>query len=344
MLTLQGEDWEVRGLAHSRVDSQPNLVKCDLMADGEAARLVADFQPDVVIHSAAERRPDVVFKQPEVARKLNVDVTRALAEACSKCNSWMIFISTDYIFDGEKPPYGVDATPHPLSTYGDQKVEGEGFTLKECPSAAVLRVPLLFGPMEYMKESGVTALHTELEKGVKKADHTQKRYPTYTLDLARILKKMLEVNFFKTKLSGIFHWQANECLTKYDMIMAIARTLEIEASQIEASLEAPRFPRPEDSRLECSRIQEELGIGDGSEYRTSFKDALRTSFASYFAANLQPKMGEELKKMYSLEDVERVLAACGSTMPSKTLEGLMNKEGHINAEDYDILVRHHLHE
>lgn len=344
MLALQDGQWEVRGLYSSRAHSQPDLVQCDLLKEGEVARLLAEFRPDAVIHSAAERRPDVVFKQPQVARKLNIEVTQHLAEACQKHNSFLIFLSTDYIFDGKNPPYATDATPHPLSTYGEQKVEGENITLETCSSSCVVRVPLLFGPMEYMKESGVTALHIELEKGVKKADHTQSRYPTYTPDVARVLKKMLQVNFQSKKLGGIYHWQANERLTKYDMIIEVASILQIESSEIVASLDAPKFPRPEDSRLECSRLEQDLGIGDGSAYRTSFHQALRHSFACYFAENIQNKMGGELRTMYSLKDVERVLEECGATINNKTLQGLINKDGHINAEDYETLVHAHIGE
>lgn len=321
------------------------MVKCDLLVDGEAERILAEFRPDAVIHSAAERRPDVVSKRPDAAQKLNVDVTRDLAAACAKYGSWMIFLSTDYIFDGEDPPYSVHDMPHPLSKYGEQKVEGERLTLAICPLACVLRVPLLFGPMEYVKESGVTALHGLLEKdGIKQADHSQKRYPTYTPDVAKVLRKMLEVNFESRRLTGIYHWQANECLTKYDMMLAIAKVMKFNRSEIKPNTDPPKFPRPEDSRLDSSRLEKELGIDDGEGYRSIFYEALKHSYASYLAANIQPRMATELREKYSLEEVMKFFDDFGGTVDHETLKGLMNKEGHISSEDYAMLIGHHLHE
>jgi dTDP-4-dehydrorhamnose reductase len=273
------ERFRVRGLCLSRVGS--DLVVCDLLEDSQLEDQFKDFRPDVVIHTAAERRPDVVFKRPEIARNLNINVTESIATACHKHGAWMIFISTDYIFDGKNPPYAHDAEPHPLSTYGEQKAEGEQICKSRCPASAVLRVPLLYGPMEYPKESGVTAMYEELLKGIQKADHLQKRYPTYTRDVARILRRMLEVHFSGGQgLIGIYHWQTDECFTKYDMVQTIAAIIERDGSGIEASTAKPKFPVPPDAKLDCGRLVTELGI-DAAHYRTDFKQAVADCLNTY---------------------------------------------------------------
>jgi len=124
-------------------------------------------------------------------------------------------------------------------------------------------------------------MYQELRNGIRTADHLQKRYPTYTCDVARILFKMLESHYGgERKLSGIYHWQADECLTKYDMMKAIASIMQIDASQIEASKVQPRFPVPPDARLDCSRFEQETGI-DPAEYRTPFKEAVGHCLAIY---------------------------------------------------------------
>jgi dTDP-4-dehydrorhamnose reductase len=226
---------------------------------------------------AADRRPDVVHKNPDAARVLNIEATAKVASACRRCGAWLIFISTDYIFDGTEPPYTVDAVPNPLSAYGTQKLEGERNVLQD-PSAAVLRVPIMFGPAEFWKESAVTTLYDDLLNGMTKADHVQKRYPTFTVDIARVIQKMLEVHCGGEKLCGIFHWQGNECLTKFDMVQTIARLEGIDASAVLADVSEPKFPRPHDSRLDCTRLTQELQI-DPAHFRTSFQEALRTVFA-----------------------------------------------------------------
>lgn len=343
IMKLLNRQWEIRGLYSSR--KRENMVHADLLQEGEIERQFVEFNPQVIIHSAAERRPDVVHKQPDKSRALNVDVTRGLAEACRKHNAWLINLSTDYVFDGEKPPYAVDAAANPLSAYGEQKVEGEKICIDVCPSSATVRIPLLFGPMEYVKESGVTAMYLELQKGVKKADHTQKRYPTYTLDVARILGKMIEVHFSGKKLNGIFHWQADECLTKYDMLMEIANIFQVDGSHIQKGMDQPKFPRPEDSRLDCSRLVEELGI-DPEQYRTPFSTALRHSFSSFpneaLALDIRDKMEPELQCQYSQDEVRNLLRDMNISICDLTVQRLMNKEGKINKDDYMAFLHHNI--
>jgi len=222
-----------------------------------------------------------VAKKPGETHVVNVDATQAVAQACRKFGVWMIYISTDYVFDGTQPPYFTDAVPNPLSVYGEQKRAGERVALQESPTAAVLRVPLLYGQVEYMKESAVTALYEDLSGGLlKKADHSQKRYPTYTSDVAKVIEKMLEVHSLGRPLEGIFHWQGDECLTKYDMVQAIAEINHLDASAVAADTSAPKFPRPEDSRLDCSRLIQELDI-QRKHFETPFRVALRASLLQY---------------------------------------------------------------
>jgi len=354
MNELPSEMWEVRGLYSSRAGK--NLVQCDLTQVAQIAQQFAEFQPDVVIHSAAERRPDVVFKQPGIARTLNIDVTSNLAEACHKYNSWMIFLSTDYIFDGEEPPYATDAVPKPLSTYGEHKVAGEKICFEQCPTAAVLRVPLLYGPMEYAKESGVTAMYEELKKGVKKADHLQKRYPTFTCDVAKILRRMLEVHFDGIEpMSGIYHWQSNECFTKYDMIQLVATTVQMDGSEIEASLTKPKFPVPPDSRLDCSRLEAALDI-TGEAYRSPFRESLAFCMKSFLDA--QPHeacqhenpiertaSGKEMHRgSVTHQEKDQFLEAFGANQSMALHDFARTHKGEIDAEALEHALVSQLHE
>jgi len=335
MKELQGGNWDVRGLYSSRASE--HLVKCDLMQLEQIEQQFTEFAPDAVIHAAAERRPDVVFKQPNVARSLNIDVTLNLANACHNHKTWMIFMSTDYIFDGEKPPYAVDAIPNPLSTYGEQKVAGEGICSEKCPNSAVLRVPLLYGPIEYLKESGVTAMYMELEKGIQKADHVQKRYPTYTPDVARIIKKMLEVHFAGKPLGGIFHWQGNECLTKYDMVQTIASIMEVDASKIEASKAKSKFPVPPDSRLDCSKLEKMLDIA-AADFRTPFRESLEYCLKTFMHLDVSPPSPKLLHRKISKAHAQQLLQDMGAHHRLSATLDKMDKDGDISHSDLEALL------
>jgi len=342
-MALLKTKYETRGLYSTR--KLDNLQYADLLNEGEIENLFADFQPNVVVHCAAERRPDVVAQLPDKAYLLNVEVTKKIAEACQRNNAWLINLSTDYVFNGEKPKYKTDDTPDPLSDYGKQKQKGEEACLKACPSSATVRVPLLFGPIEYVKESAVTTLYLDLRKKnlIKEPDNLQKRYPTYTCDVAKVLGKMLEVHFSGKKLSGIYHWQADEELpmTKYDMMLQIAELFGLPDTDIKPGLTESRVRRPENSCLDCSKLVADLGI-KAADYRTPFKKALEETFATF---PRDAVVGDILAKMdgtmtVTKDQLERMLDTLKIPICHKEIQKLMNKDGKINKDDYDAFVSH----
>ena len=152
--TQCGDVWEVLGLAYSR--AKGNLKKVDLRNKDEVESVIEEFKPSLVIHSAAERRPDIVEKSEEETKMLNVTATRTIAEASAKADAFFLYISTDYVFDGTSPPYKPTDKPNPLNKYGQSKLDGENVTLEFLPRSGVLRVPILYGPVEYIHESAVT--------------------------------------------------------------------------------------------------------------------------------------------------------------------------------------------
>lgn len=147
--------WKVLGLAYSRAGG--DLRKIDL-SDFEAVRdVVNEFRPDVIVHAAAERRPDVVDNNIDLATKLNVDVSQNLALVAKASNSFLLYISTDYVFDGNDPPYKPEDQPNPLNTYGHLKWAGEKAVLNAYPQrSGILRLPILYGEVEHLEESAVT--------------------------------------------------------------------------------------------------------------------------------------------------------------------------------------------
>jgi dTDP-4-dehydrorhamnose reductase len=235
----------------------------------------------------------------------------------------------------------VDAVPNPLNAYGQHKYEGEVLTLKESPRAAVLRVPLLYGPFEYPKESSVTQLFQDLQNGLKKADHLQKRYPTFTCDVAKVLKGMIDAHVRGDYLTGIFHWQGTECLTKHDMVSIIAELTNLDASGVAADTVVPPAPRPEDSRLDCSRLEAMLAV-DKQRFRTPFREALgacleeakKQGIVLYEAAavTLTPCLEREI----SVQELARNLEQLGFDEDKKMdmMKTLSLKSDSINTQDY----------
>ena len=90
--------------------------------------------------------------------QLNVETPRNLGKVCKENGIMLIYISTDYVFDGTTPPYEVEDKPNPLNFYGQTKLDGEEAIKSVYPEAVILRVPILYGSTEYNGESAINVL------------------------------------------------------------------------------------------------------------------------------------------------------------------------------------------
>ena len=108
------DGWKSVGTGLSRIAS-PDVIKLNILNKKEIETVLEDAKPDVVVHCAANRFPDSCTANPDAARKLNVDSSRALAEATTSRGIFLIYISTDYVFPGRpgEAPYKVASTPSP---------------------------------------------------------------------------------------------------------------------------------------------------------------------------------------------------------------------------------------
>ncbi|KAK2827891.1 hypothetical protein Q5P01_018925 [Channa striata] len=253
---FQSSGWSVIGTGYRR--ARPRLLRCDLTDEDAVRGLLHEYQPDVIVHCAAERRPDVVERYTEAAVNLNVHATSMLAKEAGVCGALLIYISTDYVFDGRNPPYGEDDSPNPLNVYGRSKLEGERETLRHCPGAVVLRVPVLFGEVESVMESVVTSLWTKVEATENcTLDHCQQRFPTDARDVATVCRKLADRARQDLSIRGIFHFSGKEQMTKYEMAIAIAQAFNLPSNHLIPLTEQPvgAAPRPVNAQLNCSRLE-----------------------------------------------------------------------------------------
>lgn len=89
---------------------------------------------------------------------MNVETPKTLGRICKKLDIMLIYISTDYVFDGTAPPYEVEDKPNPLQFYGETKLAGEEAIRSVYPEAAILRLPILYGKTEFNGESSINIL------------------------------------------------------------------------------------------------------------------------------------------------------------------------------------------
>jgi dTDP-4-dehydrorhamnose reductase len=250
---------QIMGTAHSRVSG--DLKKLDLLDKSAVQSEILKFQPDLIIHSAAERRPDVCKNKPHVAENLNVTAVKTIEKAARDINARIIYISTDYVFDGVNPPFFPDSITNPLNHYGEMKLAGEKILLASEVQSIILRVPILYGPVEFLGESSVTQIAEKLlHEEISHHDNDAIRYPTNTENVAYVIYELIKLIEKGVPLDQTYHWTGDEAFTKYTMALVMGEILGINSKNIkEAASDPDAAPRPRDSHLDKDKLVK-LGI------------------------------------------------------------------------------------
>jgi dTDP-4-dehydrorhamnose reductase len=163
----------------------------DITNKDQIGSVFADFKPEFLIHGAAYTNVDGCEENPELAEKVNAKGTKNLAEICKQANCTMVYISTDYVFDGNaKLPIREDETTNPMSVYGATKLKGEEYT-REIADGYILRTSWVYG-------EGKNFVKTMLSLSEKltelKVVGDQVGRPTYALDLAQAIYDVIKAN------------------------------------------------------------------------------------------------------------------------------------------------------
>lgn len=271
----QSGDWEVVGLGFRRLTG--GLTQCDLTDRAAVHKVITEFKPDVIVHSAAERRPDIVETDPTATAQINEEATRAICEEAAAVGAWVLYISTDYVFDGKNPPYMEDSEPNPLNKYGVSKLKGEQITLQVKKDNSVLRVPILYGDVESLQESAVTVLFDKVKVTSQKCvmSDYERRYPTHCADVAYVIKELCSRRMQEpASVQGIYHWSGSEEMTKYDMALIMAQVCNLSTDHIVADKEPSKgAPRPYNAQLHPGRVTA-LGINKFTPFEQGIKEVL----------------------------------------------------------------------
>lgn len=176
-------------------------------------------RPEVILHVGAYTNVDEAEREPERARAVNVQGTACVARAADSLGARLLYVSTDYVFDGEKTtPYTEEDPPHPINQYGRSKYEGERAALNLCRNTLVVRTAWLYG---YTGKNFVkTIMRLATEKPQLEVVADQRGCPTNAEDLARTMKQLLAGD-----ARGICHATNGGDCTWYDLARAIVRQM-----------------------------------------------------------------------------------------------------------------------
>lgn len=274
-LTSCSKGFKVKGTAFSR--SNNALVKLDLLDQDAVQNTVSKYKPDLIIHSAAERRPDVVKADPDKAEKINVGAVETIARAASDCNAAILYMSTNYVFDGKNPPYSPESPTNPLNDYGRMKLAGEKKVAEACEKAIILRIPILYGKIEYFGESAVTIIADGLSPNKESFfDNKLQRYPTHADDVAAIIAGLSGMLAAGENISGIYQWSTEKPYTKFSMAKLMAKIIGIDPELVrEASPDPNAALRPQNAKLDAGLIRA-LGLGSEKDFESELRKILNT--------------------------------------------------------------------
>ncbi|MEM6254886.1 MAG: NAD(P)-dependent oxidoreductase [Cyanobacteria bacterium P01_D01_bin.156] len=250
---MAAPDWEVYGVYHVRSLTIPGttLHQADLTNPLDLAMLFQTIQPDAVVHLAAESSPNRCQEQPEDSHRMNVVVSRELAQRCADAEIPFAFASSDMVFDGLNPPYREDAPPSPVNLYGEQKALAESEILACYPKAAVCRMPLMFGAAPPTAQSFLQPFLQTLRDGrVLNLFVDEVRTPVSgTTAAAGILLALKTVH-------GLIHLGGKERISRYDFGKLMGDVFDLPTAGIKPSYQRDvkmSAPRPPDVSLDSTK-------------------------------------------------------------------------------------------
>jgi dTDP-4-dehydrorhamnose reductase len=263
-------DWPLLGVS---------IADFDIGDEGAVAASIASFRPDAVLHLAAIAVTAPCETDPALALRVNVAGVHHVAAACRRAGSRMVYISSDYVFDGVDPPidgYRETDVPNPLSVYGLTKLAGEHIA-ETVPEHLVIRTSWLCGGADENDDDALATIRSA-ERGERhELIDDQYSRPTYTVDLARAIIHLLALEVFPT---GIVHIANQGWASRHELgvhaLDSYDAALNAQYPPMAVSFDACAFvgARPRTSALNTDRLTA-LG-GSMSDWR----DALDRHCAS----------------------------------------------------------------
>ncbi len=262
ILHVSKDNYDVYGTYVNNIfqNKSCQIVKLDITDAQSTTSLIEKISPDWIILSSAMTHVDLCEDEPKNAWKLNVDGPRNVALAAEKAGAKIMYVSTDYVFDGEKGRYNEEDTPNPINEYGRTKLEGENVIRKICKNSVISRVAVLYGwnPITG-KQNFVNWVIDRLKNG-KEVSLFKDQYvcPTFNANAAEVFIKMLE-----NDLTGLYNVCGSDCVNRYEAGIKIAKTFDFDANlllptkleQYEGSAKRPR-----NSCLNIGKLEKRLNI------------------------------------------------------------------------------------
>jgi dTDP-4-dehydrorhamnose reductase len=229
----------------------------DIRKEQSTIAKIESVYPETVINVAAFTDVDGCESDEEKVFAINAEGMRHVALGALKCSAKVVYLSTDYVFDGKKNgPYLETDPPNPLNVYGRSKWKGEQYVQELVENSLIIRTQWLYG--RYGNNFVTSILHQAREKRVLSIVNDQIGSPTYTADLSKAISGLIQFD-----VKGVFHVANSDLCTWYIFGQAILKLAEIEGVKIipisSRELNQPAT-RPSYSVLSTQKLKREIGM------------------------------------------------------------------------------------
>lgn len=222
----------------------------DLMNNDAIREFIMNTRPEAIIHCAAYTAVDKAEEEVEVCYQVNAEATKVIAECAKELDITLIYISTDYVFDGTKEGDYVETDlPNPINVYGASKLLGEQYVQQLLEKYYIVRISWVFG------ENGNNFIKTMRRLGSERDElniiHDQVGSPTYTADLASLLVDMMETNKY-----GIYHATNEGTCSWFEFANEIFKqsNIEVKTNPITTDQYPTAAKRPMNSRMSKEKL------------------------------------------------------------------------------------------
>lgn len=218
----------------------------DVTQKEEVDQVIGQEKPDVIIHGAALTKVDYCERHQEICYRVNVEAVDHVVQAAKKHHCFLIHISTDFIFSGEKRMLREDEEPGPINYYGKSKLESEQIVANSGIDYAIVRTAIIYGVVPHLSRSNIILWVKDSLEKVKTIHvvNDQYRTPTLAEDLA-----MGCFLIAQQRATGVFNISGEELLTPYEMAQMTADYFGLDKNRIVLT-DSTKFKQPAKRPLE----------------------------------------------------------------------------------------------
>lgn len=235
------------------LDLNDSDIEQDITEEEDLIQEISAINPDAIVHTAALTDLDEAEENPEKSFEVNVGGTRNMVKAAEQCGAHLVFISTDYVFKGERGDYSEDDEVNPVSVYAKTKAKAEDLVRESNVCSTVFRSSVIF---KQDHQNFFTWAKSELEsKGEVSVITDQVCSPTYAPNLADFIVEAAE-----SGIKGTYHVTGESRITRYESIQILKEELDLEGDVNKAKMEdmAWKAHRPRDSSISISKTKRDF--------------------------------------------------------------------------------------